>query len=249
MAFTDMTTSIEHYQIRVILVEPSHPGNIGATARAMKTMGLNDLYLVNPSRFPDPQADWRAAGGLDIVQNATVVETLEESIEECQFVAGTSARDRHVPWPVLTPDSFAAKVTKDIGPQQCVGVVFGRESSGLTNEELSRCHVHVRIPSHPSSRALNLAMSVQIVAYELYCATIEESVEEPVWDRKYASAGDVTRLCEHFESVLDRIQFFTPESPRHALVRFQRLIARVTLDDTEVGLMHGFLRRIEQKTD
>ena len=241
-----MTNRIECFRIRVILVEPSHPGNIGASARAMKTMGLSELYLVNPLRFPDPQADWRAAGGLDIVRNAVVTETFDQSIEDCQFVAATSARDRHVPWPVMTPDTFALRVIEEIGSQQQVAVVFGRESNGLTNEELSKCHVHVRIPSHPSNRALNLAMSVQILVYELFQAAAL-GIEEPVWDRNLATTGEVARLCDHFEAVLDQIEFFPPGSPRHAFVRFQRLISRVALDETEVGLMHGFLRRVEQK--
>ena len=242
-----MKANIDQYQIRVVLVEPSHPGNIGAAARAMKTMGLTELYLVNPSRFPDPQADWRAANALDIIEQAHVARSLAEAIDDCQYVAGTSARDRHVPWPVLSPEEFSVKVVSEMGTRQRIAIVFGRENNGLTNEELTRCHCHVRIPSNPVSTSLNLAMSVQIVTYELFKATMAE-VEESAWDRVLATSGDVERLYEHFESVLDQIDFFGPDSPRHAMVRFQRLFARVALDETEVGLMHGFLKRIEKST-
>ena len=158
--------------IQVVLVNPSHPGNIGAVARAMKNMGLNHLVLVAPRKFPDPEAQWRAASAVDIIDNARVVETLDEAIGDSQFVVGTSARERRIPWPVQDARLTAARIVER-SVQEKVSILFGREDSGLNNEELRRCNLHCHIPTHPDYESLNLSMAVQIVCYEIRMAELE----------------------------------------------------------------------------
>lgn len=233
-------------EIRVVLVEPTHPGNIGATARAMKTMGLTALHLVNPVRFPDPQADWRAAGALDIVTSASVHSSVEDAIGDCGFVAGTSVRSRRIPWTVLDAESFAQSVAsgeKGGGP---IAILFGRENNGLSNEELALCNLHVRIPSHPDYGSLNVAMAVQIVAYELFKAKDVVQIKAG-WDRSRASHTEVAAMYEHLDRVLGQIDFFEPGSPRSADVRLRRMFGRIELDETEVQILRGMFRRIERK--
>lgn len=228
-----------------MLVEPSHPGNIGATARAMKTMDLTSLYLVRPRRFPDPQADWRAAGALDVVASAQVVDSIEEALGDCGYVAGTSVRDRHIPWTVKSVSEFASDVAAMPGQSKPLAILFGRENNGLSNEELAMCNVHVRIPSSPEYGSLNLAMAVQIVAYELFKASGHAEVKAG-WDRPHASHAEIASMYEHLDRVLDAIGFFDPGAPRTAFTRFQRMFGRIELDETEVQILRGFLTHIER---
>ena len=152
--------------IQIVLVNPSHPGNIGAVARAMKNMGLRQLVLVAPRQVPDPEAEWRAASAVDIIHEARVVGTLDEAIAGSQFVVGTSARDRRIPWPVQDARLTAKRIVERSVADK-VSVLFGREDSGLNNEELRRCNLHCHIPTHPDYESLNLSMAVQIVCYEI----------------------------------------------------------------------------------
>ena len=152
--------------IRIVLVNTSHPGNIGGVARAMKNMGLSRLYLVAPRQYPDEQADWRAVSAIDVLESAVVTETLEEAIGDCQFVVGTSARNRRIPWPLQDPRQCAGRIAKASAQQQ-VAVLFGREDRGLTNDELKLCNLHLNIPTSEAYSSLNLAMAVQILTYEL----------------------------------------------------------------------------------
>ena len=151
--------------IRIVLVNTSHPGNIGGVARAMKNMGLSRLYLVQPRAFPHKEAEWRAASALDLLEQAVVTQTLDEAIGDCQFVVGTSARERRIPWPLLDP-RMCAKRAAQISPREQVAVLFGREDRGLTNDELKVCNLHLNIPTSEDYSSLNLAMAVQIVCYE-----------------------------------------------------------------------------------
>ncbi|HBX40203.1 MAG TPA: tRNA (cytosine(32)/uridine(32)-2'-O)-methyltransferase TrmJ, partial [Marinobacter adhaerens] len=153
-------------QIRIVLVETSHSGNIGAVARAMKNMGLGNLWLVNPSSFPDEASYARAAGASDVLDSAHVVSSLDEALADCVLVMGTSARGRKVPWPVCAPPEAAAAAAEHAGSGP-VAMVFGRENHGLSNDELQRCHYHIHIPSNPDYSSLNLAMAVQVMCYEL----------------------------------------------------------------------------------
>lgn len=234
--------------IRFVLVGPSHPGNIGAAARAMKNMGFEDLALVRPERFPDPQAEWRAAAAADVLAGASIHASLDDAIADCVLVAGTSARRRSVPWPTRSADEFAAEVRAQTaaGP---VAVLFGRETSGLSNAELQRCHLHVTIPTAAAYPSLNLAMAVQVVAYELRKALWRQAPTPEVddrWDRRPATAADIAAMLAHLERTLLAIGFHDPQAPRQTMTRFRRLFARVRPDETEVAMLRGVLTHVER---
>lgn len=257
---------VEAQDIRIVLVEPSHPGNIGGAARAMKTMGLSDLAIVNPVRFPDPQAVWRAAGALDVVDAARVFDGVDEAIADCGWVVGTSARSRHVPWPVATVEQFAERLAgEDLGGKP-VAILFGREDRGLSNEELERCNLHLMIPANPEYPSLNLAMAVQVVCYEIVraltrIANTNTGTEDALsgadsnrkaaelrtdWDRSPATAADLAALYRHLSKVLSTIEFQDPKNPRLTMTRLRRMFARIRPDQTEVAILRGVLTRIER---
>jgi tRNA (cytidine32/uridine32-2'-O)-methyltransferase len=233
-------------EVRIVLVEPSHPGNIGGAARAMKTMGLGSLWLVRPERYPDPQAEWRAAGALDVLDGAHVVDDLNDAIGDCRFVVGTSTRSRRIPWPTLDARGAAERVIAE-PPDHPVAILFGRETSGLTNEELQRCHVHLQIPANPDYPSLNLAMAVQVVCYELWLAHASP-VEAPVspGDRELAPVEDVEAMLVHLEAVLGQVGFLEPSNPGQVLARFRRLFTRLRLDETEVKMLRGLFTETQR---
>lgn len=231
--------------IRIVLVAPSHPGNIGGAARAMKTMGLAQLTLVRPKRFPDPQAEWRAAGAGDILQRCRVEDSLDQALADCHWVAGASARHRRIPW----PSGDVRSVAKELAQQAARGpaaVLFGREASGLTNEELRRCHKHLHIPASPAYPSLNLAMAVQLVAYELYLQAAEPP-PPPQWDRPPARMQEVEALLKRFEAELTDAEFLDAGNPGQTMTRLRRLLTRVQPDATEVALLHGVLTSLRQR--
>ena len=230
--------------IRIVLVEPSHPGNIGGAARAMKTMGLSDLAIVRPKRFPDPQAEWRAASAIDVLDAARVVDRLDDGIADCGLVAGTSTRSRRIPWPTLEAADFAAHVTSNGLGGKPAAILFGREVSGLTNDELRRCNWHVVIPANPAYSSLNLAMAVQVVCYELRKAHAAEP--PPNWDRPLASVAQMAGFYEHLERVLVDIEFQTANTPQQAMTRLRRLFGRIGVDETEVAILRGVLTHVER---
>ena len=231
--------------VRIVLVETSHPGNIGGAARAMKTMGLGALWLVRPQRYPDPQAEWRAAGALDVLDQARVVTELDDAISDCELLIGTSTRSRRIPWPPLDARQAAEQIIAE-APRRSVAVLFGREASGLTNDELQRCHAHVQIPAHPDYPSLNLAMAVQIVCYELYRAAGGAADTAEAWDRELAAVADVEAMMAHLEQVLAEIEFLDPANPGQVVTRFKRLFNRVRLDETEVKMLRGMLSEIQR---
>lgn len=233
--------------IRIVLVEPSHPGNIGGAARAMKTMGLSQLVLVNPKRFPDPQADWRAAGALDIVTEVIVCNSLQEAVADSSLVAATSVRDRHIAWPKFSSADFAQEVISKYDDTQTLSVVFGRESSGLTNEELNLCNVQVMIPSNPEYSSLNLAMAVQVISYDLYKKVRVEDAVVANDDEAdtLATFAETQAFYTHLWQVLRQVEFLDPNEPREAPVRLRRLFGRVGLQHTEVQILRGILSHIE----
>ena len=231
--------------IRIVLINTSHPGNIGSAARAMKTMGLSELYLVSPVHFPDPKADELSAGAADVLSNAVVVSELDQALEGCSLIVGTSTRSRSLPWPILSPREFAEKAMSS--PEK-IAVLFGREKSGLTNEELQRCHFHIQIPSNPEYSSLNLAAAVQVIGYELRVASESSPIKKE--DENFIAAGakEMEGFYGHLEKVLVDIEFINPLAPRQMMARLRRLFNRARLDEREVNILRGILKEIERNT-
>ena len=229
--------------IRIVLVATSHPGNIGSTARAMKTMGLQRLYLVSPKSFPDQHAHELAAGADDVLQNAVVVHSLVEALQGCQLVLATSARPRDLALPGLTPLEAAAKVNEAIDGTQ-IAIVFGREHAGLTNDELLHCQYHIHIPSNPHFSSLNLAQAVQIVAYELRMALLLPSAATEMSQDALATIDDVEQFYTHLHEVLVSIDFLKPSNPRKLMQRLRRLFNRTQLESTEINILRGILTHV-----
>lgn len=239
--------SILSENIRIVLVNTSHPGNIGAAARAMKNMGLSRLVLVQPEEFPSGVAVGRAASALDILEQATVVDSLQEALADCRLVIGASARSRSIPWPMVDPRECGQRLIEEHRLGQ-VALVFGREDSGLYNEELQLCHQHVQIPSNPDYSSLNLAAAVMVLCYEIFQAAREPVAEDSQWDQELATVAQVEHFYEHLERVLVRIDFHDPDNPRQLMQRLRRLFGRVRLDVMEMNILRGILTEIENRT-
>ena len=230
--------------VRIVLVNTTHPGNIGGATRAMKNMGLSDLWLVGPARFPDEEAQWRALAAADVLDAATVVPSLGDAVADCQLVIGTSARGRRIPWPVLDPRRCAERALAAAAGGERVAVVFGREDRGLTNEELQSCHLHLHVPTHRDYTSLNLAMAVQIVAYELRMTELAGRLpEDPCedWDAPFTTQENMERYYQHLEETLTEIGFLDPAAPRQLMPRLRRLYSRVRLDEMELNILRGIL--------
>lgn len=235
--------------IRIVLVNTTHPGNIGGVARAMKNMGLRQLYLVAPKEYPSERAEWRASNALDVLSGATVVASLDEAIADCGLVIGTSARERRIPWPLFTPRECGERSVQEAS-QHPVAIVFGREDRGLTNEELHKCHYHVHIPSNPEYSSLNLAAAVQVVAYELRMTCLLNQQEgQPVhfddWDMPPAKSEALENYYEHLEQTLQKLDFIQADNPRQTMTRLRRLYNRVRLDEMELAIMRGMLTAVQ----
>ncbi len=234
--------------IRIVLVNTTHPGNIGGVARAMKNMGLSRLYLVAPVKFPDEQAVWRAASAADLLETAVIVPTVEEAIADCQFVVGTSARERRIPWPLLDPRQCAKRIDT-VSAKEQVAVMFGREDRGLTNEELQLCNLHLNIPTSDAYSSLNLAMAVQIVCYELRMLLVQPALpvsEDEQWDTPFATVENLERFYVHLEQALSDIEFLDPAAPRQLMARLRRLYGRVRLDEMELNILRGILTETQK---
>jgi tRNA/rRNA methyltransferase len=231
--------------IRIVLCQTSHPGNIGSTARAMKTMGLSRLYLVNPKYFPDGQAKSLAVNATDVLDAAVVVASLDDAIADCQFVIGVSGKERSLSQQVMTVREAAHEV-RSIASQQQIALVFGTEMSGLTNAEADRCQVLATIPANPEYTSLNLAQAVQIMCYEVRMAITEGMLhydEKPV---ELASQDDLERFYTHLEEVLTQIGYINPRAPKKLFERLRRLYARTRLEKEEVNLLRGILTLTQQ---
>jgi TrmH family RNA methyltransferase len=229
--------------VRIILVGTTHPGNIGATARAMKNMGLKDLVLVSPRYFPHEEASARASGAEDILESARVVGRLEEALADCVYAAGASARSRAIEWPCMEPRECAKRLTRESEAGN-VAVVFGPEKSGLTNEDLDRCNTLLTIPTDPAFSSLNIAMAVQIICYELrllrqYAAAPSEPDVPPATGEEYE------HFYRHLELVLTRSGFLDPQNPRLLMRRLRRLFVKAELDKNEVNIMRGILTALD----
>lgn len=229
--------------IRIILVGTTHPGNIGAVARAMKNMGLRDLVLVRPRYFPHADATARASGAEDLLHAALVTEHLAEALEGCRFVAGASARARTIDWPSLAPRECAERLVAE-SREGDVAAVFGPEKSGLTNEDLDRCQALLSIPADPAFSSLNLAMAVQIVCYELRLARAAAPAP-PEREVPLAKREDLERFYTHLEQVLTASGFLDPDNPRFLMRRLRRLFARAEPDENEINILRGILASLE----
>ena len=241
--------------IRIVLVNTTLPANIGATARAMKTMGLSDLCLVEPKVFPSGDATALASGASDLLATARVVASLEEAVADCTLVIGTSARSRTIPWPLMDARQ-AGEAARLESETSKVAIVFGREDRGLTNEELQRCNYHVCIPTDDVYGVLNVAAAVQVIAYEIRMAHLQavpEVVPEdnrmPVqfirWDKPLVPHGDMEQFYAHFEQMLVDTGFLEPDNPRQLPARARRLFGRIRLDRIEYNMWRGIFTRLQ----
>ncbi|MEG0623687.1 MAG: tRNA (cytosine(32)/uridine(32)-2'-O)-methyltransferase TrmJ [Hafnia sp.] len=229
-------------------METSHTGNMGSTARAMKTMGLTNLYLVNPLVKPDSQAIALSAGASDVIGNATIVDTFDEAIAGCSLVVGTSARSRSLPWPMLEPRECGQRSAME-SEHAPVAIVFGRERVGLTNDELQKCHYHVAIPANPEYSSLNLAMAVQIIAYEIRVAHLDRiAAHQPVAEEEpYPLVDDLERFYAHLEETLHATGFIRPTHPGNIMSRLRRLFTRARPEAQELNILRGILASIEKQ--
>lgn len=227
--------------IRIVLVNTSHPGNIGAAARAMKNMGLSKLMLVEPKDFPSYEAYSRASGADDVLGDATVVATLSEALAGCSWVMGTSARERTVEWPVMNPRECAGKSISEALEGE-IAIVFGRERTGLTNEELELCHALVNIPTNPEYSSLNVASAVQVLCYELRVASLEDIVAQPVEKSDSdspATADQIEGMYDHLLQMLGDIGFLGTSNPEIIMRRLKGLFSRTRVTKREVNILRG----------
>lgn len=240
--------------IRIVLINTQHPGNIGATARAMKNMGLSQLYLVDPKKFPADEAVWRAGNATDVLEQAIVVNTMDEAIAGCGLVLGTSARERSIPWMLHTVREAGQHAVSEAANHP-VAILFGREDRGLTNEELHRCHAHLHIPANPVYSALNIATAVQVVCYEVRQAAHAQS-ETPAkpswadWDIAPAAIEELEYYIEHLEQTMVDIGFHNRDNPRQTIPRLRRMFSRIRPDQMELNILRGILtgtQRIAQR--
>lgn len=245
----------------------THPGNVGAVARAMKNMGLKDLSLVCPEFnkiLSKDEALSRSAGAEDVLSAANTFTTLDDAVSDCHILIGASARNRKMPWPLMNPRDCSEEMVRKISESKQAGsgikiaFLFGQEASGLSNEELHRCHYHVNIPSNPQFSSLNLAMAVQVITYELRMAQLYSESEQVTniaailspkdegWDEPIASVNDIEGFLRHLESTLIEIEFHDPEKPRQLMSRLRRLFQRAHMDQMEVNILRGILTSVQK---
>lgn len=273
---TEFDSQVFLDQFVVTLVETTHPGNIGAVARACKNMGIKQLRLVAPKDFPSDEALRRSSGAEDLLASAEVHDGLDSALSDCHVVVGASARTRNLVWPLLNPRDFAGRMCSEFAGKQKsdssdepegnfqatrICLLFGQEASGLTNEELQRCHYHIHIPANPEYSSLNLAMAVQVICYELrMCALLNDShdgaaqidaidnAESGSWDSPAANNSEVEGFLAHLEETLVAIGYHDPKTPRLLMARMRRLFQRARLDKMEVNILRGMLKAVLEKT-
>lgn len=229
--------------IKIVLLQTYHPGNIGSAARAMKTMGLTNLCLVRPRLFPHEEARAMAANAEDILEQAKIYESLEEAIEDCQLVIGTSARDRTFSLPPLLPEQCAEKLVGE-AIETPVALVFGRERMGLHNDEIQQCHFQVNIPANPNYPVMNIASAIQVLCYEIFRNFSSDSIRG-VTDVEYPLNKELNQFHEHLEATLTKISFLKEQHQGQTMTRFKRLFRRARLEKKELNLLRGLLTRIE----
>jgi TrmH family RNA methyltransferase len=227
--------------VRIVLIDPSHPGNIGSVARAMKNMALHELVLVRPRAFPHAEANALAAGADDVLSSARIVGTVAEAIGDCGFIAGTTSRPRSYYWEFTTPRDVAGRIAA-LGEENRAALLFGSERYGLANDDLQYCNVLVRIPANADYCSLNLAMSVQLLAYEIFMAR-EQPQSRVQLELPLAPSSDVERFYTHLHQVLEEIDF--GDRTGHLMERLRRLFNRAQLDRNELNIMRGILSAVQ----
>lgn len=240
------TREMKSDNIRIVLVDTTHPGNIGGVARAMKNMGLAQLYLVNPRRFPDAEATARASGADDVLRGSVVCTDLATALQGCRVVYGTSARVRSIRWPQFNPRQAA----RAIGPESGAGpvaIVFGRENSGLTNEEMDACNCLIHIPTNREYSSLNLAAAVQVLAYELRMLQEDVPVQDAPLESEWATHEDMEGFYQHMQEMLLALEFMDADNPRHTMRRIKRLFNRSRLEKMELNMLRGVFKAVLKK--
>ncbi|KGK41591.1 tRNA (cytidine/uridine-2'-O-)-methyltransferase [Nitrincola sp. A-D6] len=233
--------------IRIVLVETYHPGNIGAVARAMKNMGLSQLTLINPRVFPDPEATSRAAGAKDLLEQAQVVSSLDEAIADCQLVVATSARERTFDLPLLDLETAAQQMLSE-SHNGNIAILFGRETMGLTNAEMLACNRHLYIDANPAYPVLNISQAVQLVCYELW-RTSQKALNTPTEAAPYPRQDEMSRFYAHLEKVLRATQFIIPQHEGRVLDKLKRFFNRARPEKTELGILRGILTSVEESLE
>ena len=247
--------------VRIVMVNTTLPANIGSALRAMKTMGLSQLVLVAPKTYPHPDIDALAAGAQDLIDKIEIVDTLEQAIQDCHLVFGTSARSRTIPWPLLDVRPAAKEALQAATQQQNIAIVFGREDRGLTNEELALANYHLTIPVNPEYGVLNVAQAIQVICYELRMAALEQNTQQMTvvpddhmqlkqqqsmeWDEPLVTQKQMEEFYPHLEKMLTEIEFLDPNNPRLLPLRLRRLFGRIQLDRMEYHLLRGIFSRVQ----
>ncbi len=239
-----MTEALDN--VHIVMVETSHPGNIGAAARAMKTMGLSRLGLINPKIYPHAEATALASGAADLLVNASVSQDFDQALEPYQLVIGASARRRTIDWPELTPRECAARLI-EVAQSGPVVLLFGTERTGLSNEQMDRCHYLVHIPTNPEYSSLNVAAAVQVLAYEVRMAALAKSSAHgsPQREDDLVTQQELSGFYQHLEQGLIDLQFLDPANPRQLMRRLRRLFNRIHLEKMELNILRGILTAVQ----
>jgi tRNA (cytidine32/uridine32-2'-O)-methyltransferase len=232
--------------IQIVLVETSHPGNIGSVARAMKNMGLAKLALINPKKFPHQDATALAGNATDLLDNAQVFDSIQTAVKGSKVIYATSARDRTIEWPILSAKDAAEEIQELVNNNIEVSIIFGREDRGLTNEELQLANKHLIIPAHPDYPVLNIAMSTQVICYEIYQAAQNHSLES--WqDFPEYTSEELNHLIQHFNETVQALDLVDPKNPKQIMTRMERMFRRLYPDQMEGNFLRGFLKAINKR--
>jgi len=232
--------------VQIVLVETSHPGNIGSVARAMKNMGLANLSLINPKKFPHQEATALAGNATDVLDNAKIFSSIQEAVNTSKVIYATSARERTIEWPTLTANDAASEIQELVANEIEVSILFGREDRGLTNDELQLANKHLIIPAHPDYPVLNIAMSTQVVCYELYQAAKKNSVDS--WqDFPEYTSEELNNLINHFNETVIALELVDPNNPKQIMTRMERMFRRLYPDQMEGNFLRGFLKAVNKR--
>ena len=238
--------SMQSNLINIVLVDTIHPGNIGSVARAMKTMGLLRLSLVNPRVFPSDDAIALSGNATDVLKNAKIYKNIRDAVKDSTFVYATSSRDRTIQWPIKDAASAAKDIHAEVNNNKEISIIFGKEDRGLTNDELENANRLIEIPANPIYPVLNLAMSVQIISYEIFKASSDIKLKE--WrDYPEVNSEQLQMLIDHFINTAVEIDVIDPDNPKKIISRIKRMFTRLQPDEMEASFMRGFLSGIKKK--